>query len=227
MKLSVITLASVASASLVARDAAPYQAVINSITANITNLDIAINSYTSDKTPVFKAFDTLLDAIKQGKTTLQGLPALEGGDTFGLTGPLQTLNSDAQKLNSDLKSKRSTVAKEGECDSVRQSLTDISTNAGDLVKIAVSKIPKGLQSLADTLSSNFTSTLKDTQDYFSSTNCVNGQTSVPSGSTPSATDKTSPSATGTKGTASPSSSGGASTLQIAVLLAAAAIAFAI
>lgn len=222
---TLLVLGSAASASLVQRDAAPYQAVINSINANITNLDIAINSYTSDKTPVFKAFDSLLDAIKQGKTTLNGLPTLQGGDTFSLTGPLQTLNQDAQKLNSDLKNKRSTIAKEGECESVRTSLTDISTNAGDLVKIAVSKIPKGLQSLADQLSSNFTSTLKDTQNYFSSTNCVNGQTSLPSGTTPSATDKTNPSATGT--TVSPSSSGGASSLQIAGLLAAAAIAFAV
>lgn len=175
---SFLAAAALASASsVVPRDSMPFQQVLNSITANITNLDVQVNAYTSDKSSVDKALSSLLAAMTDGTKTINAQPNLSAADTAGLVDPLQTLNDDSMKLNSDLKSKRSTVEKNSACGDVRTGLDSLNTAASDLIKAAVSKVPKGFQSIAQSSTQNFTDTFQQTRDYFSDANCKNGASS--------------------------------------------------
>lgn len=232
MKFSIVLgLAALASATIVERDAAPYKEIIDSITSNVEKLDSAVNKYDgSDKKPVVDAANTLVKSIDDGKTKIDGMGSIEASDALPLSQDLRGLNAKSQTLTEDLKKKRSTAAKAGECDTVRKAITDINSSAEGLVNSAVSKIPKAYQNLAQTFVDQFTQTFKDTKDYFSEQNCKNGQNggSSPSG-TGSPTTGTAPSGTATQSATSASGSSGSSVLNPAgaagLLLAAFAMYF--
>ncbi|KAK8150178.1 hypothetical protein G3M48_003679 [Beauveria asiatica] len=174
---SVLTLglAAAASASLAERDAEPYKKVIASITTAVDNLDSAVQDYSGgSKQPVMDASNALVKALDDGKTTIDGLDSLSAGDAGPLTGDLTSLSAKSQTLTNDLKDKRGDVEQAGECDAVRSALGDINTSAQKLVDAAVSKIPKGLQSIASGFVSQFTNGFKQTQEYFSTSNCQDG-----------------------------------------------------
>ncbi|TQV97822.1 hypothetical protein V2A60_006455 [Cordyceps javanica] len=206
-----------ASASIVERDAAPYKKVVESITTAVDNLDSAVQKYSGDKQPVIDASDALVKALDDGKTTIDGLGSLSAGDAGPLAGDLGTLSAKSQTLTDDLKGKRGDVERAGECDSVRKALGDINTSAQALVDTAVGKIPKGLQSLAQGFVSQFTDGFKETQDYFSTSNCQNGggggnATSSSTSSGGSKTSGSTSSPTNSQAAATPSGSGAASLL---------------
>lgn len=213
-----LTLAAMASASIGERDSAPYKKVVESITSSVESLDSAVQSYDgNDKTPVIDASDALVKSLDDGKTTIDGLDSLSASDAGPLSGSLMTLSSKSQTLTDDLKGKRGDVEKAGECDAVRKALGDINTSAQALVDAAVSKIPKGLQSLAQGFVSQFTNSFKETQDYFSTSNCINGggsnsTSSSTGGSGSSSTAGSTTSPTSGQTTASPSGKSGASGL---------------
>ncbi|KAM3505605.1 hypothetical protein MY11210_007893 [Beauveria gryllotalpidicola] len=207
-------LAAAASASIAERDAGQYQNVITSITTAVDNLDSAVQDYSGgDKQPVMNASDALVKALDDGKTTIDGLANLSAGDAGPLTGDLTSLSAKSQTLTNDLKAKRGDVAKAGECDSVRSALGDINTSAQNLVEAAVSKIPKGLQSIASGFVSQFTNSFNQTQDFFSTANCQNGggggnngASSAGSGGSSTASSSTASSSTASSATASATSS---------------------
>ncbi len=211
-----LSLAAIASASIGERDSAPYKKVVESITSSVESLDSAVQSYNgNDKGPVIDASDALVKSLDDGKTTIDGLDNLSASDAGPLSGVLMTLSSKSQTLTDDLKSKRGDVEKASECDAVRKALGDINTSAQALVDAAVSKIPKGLQTLAQGFVSQFTNSFKDTQEYFSTSNCINGggggngtsSSTGGSGSSTTAGSTTSP--TSGQTTASPSGKSGA------------------
>lgn len=217
-----LTLAAITSASIGERDSAPYKKVVESITSSVESLDSAVQGYDgNDKTPVIDASDALVKSLDDGKTTIDGLDSLSASDAGPLSGSLTTLSSKSQTLTDDLKGKRGDVEKAGECDAVRKALGDINTSAQALVDAAVGKIPKGLQSLAQGFVSQFTNSFKETQDYFSTSNCVNGggggggsnsTSSSTGGSGSSSTAGSTTSPTSGQTTASPSAKNGASGL---------------
>ncbi|KAJ6786088.1 hypothetical protein PWT90_05976 [Aphanocladium album] len=233
-----IGLAAIASASIdvadVKRDAAPYKKVIDSISSAVDDLDDAVKKYSGgDKKPVLDASNALVTSLDNGKQTIDGLDDLQASDAVPLSGSLRDLNNKGQTLTNDLKDKRGDVEKAGECDSVRDAIGDINTSAQALVKSAISKVPKGLQSIAETFVGDFTKSFNETQDYFSTSNCKNGNgggggsssagSSVSSasstgsggsasstGSAASGSSTTAPSKTSTQTATSPSGSSGAS-----------------
>lgn len=231
----VSTAAVASSSSILARDAMPFMQVLNSITANITNVDVQINAYTSDKGPVFTAFNSLLQAMNDGTKTINAQPDLSTSDAASLVDPLSTLNDDSMKLNNDLKSKRDVVEKNSACSDVRTALDQVNTAASDLIKAAVSKVPKGFQNIAQSSSQNFTDTFKQTSDYFSTTNCKDGGSSGSSaspsasasgsGSTASQTSGSGSSGSATASAASPTKTNAAAEMQVAGALAVAMAAF--
>lgn len=207
---SVLTLglAAAASASIAERDAGPYKKVIESITTAVDNLDSVVQEYSGgDKQPVIDASDALVKALDDGRTTIDGLDNLSAGDAGPLTGDLTSLSAKSQTLTNDLKDKRGDVEKASECDAVRSALGDINTSAQKLVDAAVSKIPKGLQSIASGFVSQFTNGFKQTQDYFSTSNCKDGgnneTSSAGSGGSSTASSSTA-SSTSSQTAASPS-----------------------
>lgn len=215
MKFSIVFgLAALASATIVERDAGPYKAIIDSITSNVVKLDSAVNKYDgSDKKPVVDASNTLVKSINDGKTKIDGMGSIDTSDAIPLSQDLKALNTKSQTLTDDLKKKRGTVAKAGECDTVRKAITDINSSAEGLVNSAVSKIPKAYQNLAQTFVDQFTQTFKDTKDYFSEDNCKNGQSTGPSPSgTGSPTTGAGPTGTSTQSATSASGSSGSSVL---------------
>lgn len=215
------SLAAIASASLIERDAQPYKDVIESINTAVDNLDSAVKSYSGgDKKPVIDASDSLIKALDDGKKKVGGFGQLDPADALPLSGDLMSLQTKSQTLTDDLKSKRGDVEKAGQCDAVRGALNDISTSSQGLVDAAVSKLPKSLQSLAQPFVEQFVKGFNDTKDYFSTSNCKDGgggggsttATSMGSQSTSTSSSTNSDSSTATKSggssaSASPSDKG--------------------
>ncbi|KAJ3483906.1 hypothetical protein NLG97_g7192 [Lecanicillium saksenae] len=231
-----IGLVAITSASIGAedrkRDAAPYKKVIDSITSAVDTLDDAVKKYSGEKK----------------SKTIDGLDELQASDAGPLSGSLRSLNTKGETLTDDLKAKRGDVEKAGECDSVREAIQDINKSAQALVNSAVSKVPKGLQSIAQGFVNQFTSSFNTTQDYFSTSNCKNGNSgggggsssagssvsSTGSGSSASSTGSaasgsstTAPSKTSSQTAASPSGSSGASVFSPAWTLGTAMALFAV
>ncbi|ATY64588.1 cell wall [Cordyceps militaris] len=210
-----VGLATAASASIGARDAAPYKTVVQSITTAVDNLDSVVQQYSGgDKQPVLESSSALVKALDDGKTTIDGLANLTAGDAGALLGDLGTLSTKSQTLTSDLKSKRGEVEQAGECAAVRNAMGEINTSAKALVTTAVGKIPKTFQSLAQGYVSDFTNSFQQTQDYFSTANCQDG---AGNGTSTATTSGATGSATGSQtAAASPSGSSGAASMMAPV-----------
>lgn len=205
-------LAAMASASLVERSADDYKKIIDGVAEDIDSLDKAVQDYSgSDKDPVVKASDTLVDTINDANEKIKGLDDVSASDALPLSSSLMSLNTKAQGLTEDLKAKRGDVEKAGECDTVRKAIEKVNSSSQELVNTAISKVPKGLQNIAEGFVSSFTQSFNDTQDYFSSSNCKNGANDSSSGGS-SASSTTNPSQTSSQTAASPSGSSGASLL---------------
>lgn len=192
MKFSVVALATVASASVVERDFAPYKKVLDAVGSGISNLDSAVNSYSGDKKPLLDASDALVKAISSGKTTVDGLDPLTDIDATGLVAPVTDLNTKGDALVADLKKKRDTVSKAGECATVRKSVADINTNSQALIKSVIGKVPPAFQALAAQLAGKLTTTLNQASDDFSEANCKDSTGGGSSSAAPPASSSAAP-----------------------------------
>lgn len=216
MKFSVIALATVVSATVVERDFAPYGKVLDAVGQNIQKLDTAVTGFNGDKQSLLDAAAALIKSLSDGKTTVDGLDKLTEVDAASLVQPVNDLNDKGNKLVTDLKAKRDTVSKAGECATVRKSVGDINTNSQALISAVVAKVPAGFQDLAKSLAGKLTTTLNQAQDDFSEANCKDSTGGGSSSAAPSSTAPTgspssaAPTPTGTLGPttqAPPASSG--------------------
>ncbi|KAF5132844.1 Cell wall mannoprotein 1 [Metarhizium anisopliae] len=194
------------------------QDVLTSVGSGIDGLNSAATGFNGDVDAVKSKADTLVSAIKSGKTKVDGSDDLTLTDALGLTDPVQGLTKKGQSLADNFKSKRSDVEKASACSTVRTQLKDINDNSQALIKSVVSKVPKDAQTIAQSLAAGLTKVLGQAQDDFSESNCKDsgspgGSSSKTGGSSQtSAAAPTTAAATGGHSSASASASAPATTL---------------
>ncbi|KAJ6442304.1 cell wall protein [Purpureocillium lavendulum] len=188
------------------RDLATVTGVISGVGEQIDNLDKAAKAFSGDQKPVVAAAEKLIQALKDGKTKVDGSDDLSLADALGLQEPVKALQAKGETLEKDFKEKRSEVEKAGACSTVRSNLADINKNSQALISSVVSKVPKDAQAIAKSLADGLTKVLNQAQDDFSEANCKDsgnggsssapGSTGAGSTSAPGSTASGSASATG-------------------------------
>ncbi|PHH74442.1 hypothetical protein CDD82_4939 [Ophiocordyceps australis] len=224
MKFSAVTFACMATGALATpptrvfeRDLATVSGVIGTVGSDIDALDTAVKSYNGQSGPIVQAADTLIQAMKDGTTKVDGSSMLTLTDALGLQAPVKELQGKAENLLTDFKAKKPDIEKAGQCGLVRTKLGDINTNGQALIKAIISKVPQEAQSIAQSLAAGVTNVLNQAADEFSTSKCVDqggsGSSSSGGSSATSATSggSTATSAPGTSATATGSAPGGGAT----------------
>lgn len=196
--------------SRVGRDLPTITTVINNVGDKINALDQAASSYNGGDATAFQSAGTdLEDAISSGVTTVQGTSDLTLNDAIGLQSQVTTLQSSAEKLVSDLASKKTQIQEASLCDTVRDQSTRLNDLSKQLIDAITAKVPTAAQSIASQLTAGFTATLQQNQANFAEGNCTNaGGSSGGASSSSSASASASATASSTTATATgkPSSS---------------------
>jgi len=218
MKFAVaLTLASTAMAGVAIRDATIVTGVITTAGSDIDALKSAADAYTGDKTALVKAADQLVSDLKSGKSKVDASGDLTAEDAINLTGPVGDLSDKGKALADSLGSRKSEVEKAGECKTVQDQISAITSASNDLIDAVVKKVPTAAQSIAKGLADKLTTVLQQAQDnYKDCTDASGGASSTgAASSTGSATgtgSATTGSATGTgSATVAPTGSASATT----------------
>lgn len=190
--------ASVASASVVRRDLATIQGVLNGVGTDLVGLDTATKGFNGDPSDLLDASNKLIQDLKDGDAKVQPLPALTLNDALGLTGPAKDLQTKGDALLASIKGKKDALAAAGLCDVTFLQVKDINTASQALIKTVVSKVPPAAQSIAQSLVAPLQKDLADAQDLFSPANCQNG-----GGGSPTTKPTSGPTTTPTKPTTTP------------------------
>ncbi|KAK3190951.1 hypothetical protein K4F52_002899 [Lecanicillium sp. MT-2017a] len=169
--LGCLAATTLAAQPIVERDLKTITGVLDEIKTDIQTLDDAVKNYSDDKEPLLKASNDLIESIKSGKTKVDGSDNLELNDAVSLTGPVQELTSLGQTLADDLKARRETVEKLGECSLVRTQISSVNEASQALIKSVISKVPEEAQSIAEQLAAGLTDVLNQSQEDFSEANC--------------------------------------------------------
>ncbi|OAQ60337.1 hydrophobic surface binding protein A domain-containing protein [Pochonia chlamydosporia 170] len=156
-----------------ARDAKAITDVFAAVQSNIDSLDQAVLAWTCNPGPVLKASYTLISTIKTGVNTVSASANLTLSESLSLLTPVQNLKTHAQTLVNDLKAKKPQIQTDFECDVVRQTISDMSTNSKGLVDATISKVPAAAQDIAKKQAQGILDVLNDAQTSFNTTNCVN------------------------------------------------------
>lgn len=218
MKFTVaLTLATVAIASTVSD-------VVETAGKDIDAVKAAADAYKGDKTDLVSTADKLISDLKSGTSKVSSGDELSQTDTLALVSPVQALTKSGQELTDSLKARKSEVEKAGECKTVQEKISDISTNSKALIDAVTKKVPEALQSTAETLASGLTKVLadaessyKDCKDSSSGGGDSTGTGSATATGTETGTGSATPTQTGGNTSAQPTGSqtavptGGAST----------------
>jgi len=207
--LSVIALATSASAILVARDLSTIQNVLNGISSDTDALTKAVQGFSGSAQPVIDASTKLVSDIKAGITTVSGTSPLTETDAVQLTSYVQGLNTSIANSVSDVIAKKPAFVSASQAGTVLQALKDQKASSDILSSTITSKVPTGLQGLASQLSSGISASLQRAIDAY-----AGSSSSAPSSTTTGGSNSTissSPSPTVPK-TTSPASSNGAAVL---------------
>jgi len=203
--LSVIALATSASAILVARDLSTIQNVLNGISSDTDALTKAVQGFSSSAQPVIDASTKLVSDIKAGITTVSGTSPLTETDAVQLTSYVQGLNTSIANSVNDVIAKKPAFVSANQAGTVLQALKDQKASSDILSSTITSKVPTGLQGLASQLSSGISASLQRAIDAY-----AGSSSSAPSSTTggSNSTISSSPSPPVSKPT-SPASSNGA------------------
>ncbi|KAK2595113.1 hypothetical protein QQS21_007139 [Conoideocrella luteorostrata] len=155
------------------RDAKAITDVLAAVQTNIDGLDTAVKGWDCNPGPVLKASYGLVSTIKSGVTTVSASPNLTLDESLTLLQPVQDLKTHAQTLVDDIKGKKDQIQRDFECDVVRQTINDMSTNSQALVDATVSKVPAEAQDIAKQQAQGIIDVLNDAQTAFNAANCVN------------------------------------------------------
>lgn len=213
--------------SRVERDLPTITTVINNVGDKINALDQAATSYNGGDATAFEAAGTALeDTISSGVTTVQGTSNLTLNDAIALQSQVTTLQSSAEKLVSDLASKKTQIQEANLCATVLDQSTRLNSLSQQLIDAITAKVPAAAQSIAAQLTAGFTATLQQNQANFASGNCTNaggssGSASSSSASASATASSTAATATGSSATSSatgvttskPTATGGGSSVR--------------
>lgn len=187
--------------------AGPIQDAISKVNDDIQALTKAVGAYSGDKGPLVSAANTLLSDVDAGTKSVSAAPDLTQDEALQLATYVTGLSKNGEALETALKGKRDQVEKAGECSTVRGIANDLSTKSQALIAAVVPKVPTALQSTAQALSAQLTTTLKQAQDDFSEANCKDATSGGSSSAAPSGGAS---SAAPTGGASSAAPTGGAS-----------------
>lgn len=187
------------------RDASAVTGVLDNVKSEVQKLDTAVKSGGNDPQALLKASNSLIQAIKSGKTKVDGMSELSLTDAVTLTTPVQDLTKISQNLVEDLKSIRGNLEKQGLCQVVRTQTTDINDQSQSLIKAVVSKVPEDAREIANQLSAGLVKVLKQSQDDFSEQNCKNSNGAAPASSSAPAASSAPASSSGPATSANPTS----------------------
>ncbi|QPH02753.1 hypothetical protein C2857_006969 [Epichloe festucae Fl1] len=199
--------------SVFERDASAVTGVLDNVKSEVQKLDTAVKSGGNDPDALLKASNSLIQALKSGKTKVDGLSELALTDAVTLTTPVQDLTKVSQTLVEDLKSIRGNLEKQGLCEVVRTQTTSINDQSQNLIKAVVSKVPEEARDIANQLSAGLVKVLKQSQDDFSEQNCKNSGGAKPPGGGSSGSSSAAPASSGPASTtaSAPASSGAPTT----------------
>ncbi|KAJ2896077.1 hypothetical protein MKZ38_005905 [Zalerion maritima] len=171
--LTAVGLSSSAGASLSERDLATINSVITQINTDLSALDTAVEAFSSDGTQVTSASSTLLSDLMSGTTTVSNTEAITLQEAIGLQQSTAALQTTSTSLMSNLEMKKSAFEQANLCDTVRDQVSELSTQSQNLINAVVSKVPEAAQQVASQLVSEFTATLQQSEASFSTGNCSN------------------------------------------------------
>ncbi|GAB0134287.1 hypothetical protein EsDP_00002665 [Epichloe bromicola] len=167
--------------SVFERDASVVTGVLDSVKSEVQKLDTAVKAGGNNQEALLKASNSFIQALKSGKTKIEGSSELSLTDAVTLTTPVQDLTKISQTLAEDLKSIRGNLEKQGLCEVVRKQTSDINDKSQGLIKAVVSKVPEDARDIANQLSAGLVKVLKQSQDDFSEQNCKSGGGAKPPG----------------------------------------------
>lgn len=198
------------------RDVATIQNVIMQANTALTKLDTTVKAFNGGDFSALAADATNLKMVLQtGTTQIQGTSDLSANDAVMLQSTLGPVQTAAQSLVSDLKSKKAAVQQASLCAVIQQQTNDIGAAATSLIQATVMKVPQQLQAVATQLTSQFTGQLNDASLEFSSGNCTNAAGGAAAGIALS-------NGTASAGTASTGSTGSGTTASAATTVKASA-----
>ncbi|PHH64291.1 hypothetical protein CDD81_4775 [Ophiocordyceps australis] len=212
MKFSAVTVACMATGVLATpptrvyeRDLATITGILSSVGSDIDSLGNTVQGYNGDAGPVVSSADKLISTLKDGTTKAEGSSQLDLTGALGLQQPVKDLQSKAENLLTQFKSKKQTIEEAGQCGTVREKLSSIDSNGQALIKAIVSKVPTEAQGIANGLAAGLQGVLSQAADEFSMSKCMDkggnssggsSATSAPGTSAGSSAPATSATATG-------------------------------
>lgn len=156
----------------VQRDLATVSSVVAMVSASITKLDTTVKAFSGDATQLTADSASLLTTLKTGATTIMGSTALSLTDALGLQGSVNSLQTVADTLVTDLTAKKPAFQQAKLCTTVASTVSDVSTSSNTLITAVVAKVPAAAQGIASGLTSNLMKTLANGVALFANGACV-------------------------------------------------------
>ncbi|KAJ3499478.1 hypothetical protein NLG97_g313 [Lecanicillium saksenae] len=187
--LSLVYLASGIAASVVRRDLATIQGVLNGVGSDLDGLNTATKNFNGDPQALLDASNKIIQDLKDGDAKIQPLPNLTLNEALGLTGPAKDLQTKGDALLASIKDKKPALASAGLCEVTLVQITGLSDASDALIKTVISKVPPAAQSIAQSLVAPLQKDLAAAKDLFSPANCQGGggPTTQPGTSAPTST----------------------------------------
>lgn len=169
------------------RDIDTVNAALNPVMQGLDTLDQAVKSFSGDFGPVQASADQLLVTIRTSKAQIDASDTLSVRDAARLRTPVNNLQTMAQTLVSDLKTRKPDIMNLNACDVTREKIGPITSEATALINSVVTKVPDRVQAATGTFVSRLQVTLSSANTEFNSDNCKNSAGQAPPTAAPPST----------------------------------------
>lgn len=163
----------VADNTLAERDLQTVTTVISNVEQSMRQLDQAVQSFNGDPNNLQRAAGQLVQTLQQGSTAVQGTTELTVQEAVTLQQSVGGLQTEGQSLVRNLESQKPRLQQANQCDTVRQSVGQVSQGATQLITAVVNKVPQGVRQIAQQMTQGLTQALSQTEQSFAPGSCVN------------------------------------------------------